>query len=223
MKAASVLTIVGEAFNAFAEVLFYFVLAALWPLLHLISLMRPSPYPPSLTRLLEGPIRRRFASRERCLEHSGLRPGMRVLEVGPGGGWLTEAACTMLGSSDQLVCLDIQTDMLNQIRTRLRPKRPGLVCASGSTLPFRDAVFDLVFLVSVLGEIPDKHGALNESRRVLRAGGILAVTESFPDPDYVRKRLLRRWATRAGLGAAECFASFGGYTHRFVRQRNAHA
>src|SRR5262249_10257055 len=113
---------------------------------------------------------------------------------------------------------DIQIDMLRQVRARLAASCPGLVCASGSLLPFRDSAFDLVFLVGVLGEIPDKQGALHESHRVLRSGGILAVTESLPDPDDIRKAVLRRWAAQAGLQVQECFSSFVGYTQRLVRE-----
>jgi len=53
-------------------------------------------------------------------------------------------------------------------RARLGPRTPWLVQASGSQLPFRDGVFDRSFLVTVLGEIPDKRGALAEQARVLR-------------------------------------------------------
>jgi len=39
-------------------------------------------------------------------------------------------------------------------------------------------------MITVLQEIPDKGKALREAGRVLKPGGILAVTEFFPDPDY---------------------------------------
>jgi ubiquinone/menaquinone biosynthesis C-methylase UbiE len=170
-----------------------------------------------MTPILEGPVRRRFFSREKCLEQSGLVPGMRVLEVGPGGGFLTEAAARLLGPGGSLVCLDLQLDMLRKVCARLAPHAPALVCASGSVLPFREGALDLVFLVGVLGEIPDKDGALRECRRVLRPGGLLAVTESLPDPDYIRAPILRRRALRAGFELGDCFSTLAGYTHRFVR------
>lgn len=94
---------------------------------------------------------------------------------------------------------------------------PALVCASGSALPFRDAVFDLIFLVAVLGEIPDKEGAVRESARALRRGGTLAVTESLPDPDYVRAAVLQQLANRAGLEVRDRFGSWLHYTQRLTR------
>jgi ubiquinone/menaquinone biosynthesis C-methylase UbiE len=185
--------------------------------LHLVSLARPRAYPPSLTGLLEGPIRRSRLNRDRCLAESGLRPGMRALEVGPGGGYVTEAAVERIGPDGRLVCLDVQREMLRQVHDRLGARCPALVCASGSELPFREGVFDLVFLVGVLGEIPDRDGALRESRRVLRPGGSLAVTESLPDPDYVRTGMLEGRARAAGFVPGERFSRLIGYTWRLRR------
>jgi ubiquinone/menaquinone biosynthesis C-methylase UbiE len=209
--------LLGGVVQAVAEAFFLAILVALWPLLHLVSLARPSPYPPWLTQLLEGPVRRSWANRDRCLAESGLTAGMRALEVGPGGGYVTEAAVERVAPNGRLVCLDVQADMLRQVRDRLGPRCPALVCGSGSALPLREGIFDLVFLVGVLGEILDKDGTLRECRRVLRPGGTLAVTESLPDPDYVRASALERWALRAGFAPGERFSTVTGYTQRLRR------
>ena len=74
--------------------------------------------------------------------------------------------------SGQLVCIDLQREMLRKVRARLGPRTLWLVQASGSQLRFRDGVFDCSFLVTVLGEIPDKRGALAEQACVR----VLAVT-----------------------------------------------
>lgn len=199
---------------------------ALWLLVGLVlvaaalrvrSLVRPTAFPPWATRFLEGPLRRRFAGAEETLRRSGVLPGMRVLEVGPGGGYLSEGALPQLGARGRLVCLDLQIEMLRQVRRRLGASAAGWVQASGSALPFRNASFDLVFLVGVLGEIPDKRAAMAECARVLRPGGVLAVTEAFPDPDYVRAPVLRRLAAGAGFEIGERFGSFANFTQRFRR------
>jgi ubiquinone/menaquinone biosynthesis C-methylase UbiE len=203
--------------EAAAEVVFLAALAALWPVLHLVSLTRPRAYPPWLTGLLEGPIRRSVFGRDRCLADGGLSRGMRTLEVGPGGGYVTEAVVDRVGQAERLVCLDLQPEMLRQVRSRLPSRCPALVCGSGSVLPFREGAFDLVLLVGVLGEIPDQDGALRECRRVLRPGGCLAVTESLPDPDYVRAGLLEQRARSVGLVAGERVSRLVGYTQRLLR------
>ncbi len=181
------------------------------------SLIRPEPFPPWMTPILEGRLRRIFFDRERALERSGLRLGARALEVGPGAGYLSERAVEMLGPEGVLVCLDLQIEMLRKVRERMGPRAPLLVCASGSALPLRDRTFDLVFLVSVLGEIPDRRVAMAEYARILRPGATLAVTEALPDPDYVRTPVLRRLAAEAGLEARQREGSWVHYTHRFAR------
>lgn len=205
------------AIRATGEFASWLILATLWPILHVASLIRPAPFPPWLIPLLEGPLRRRLQNPEQCVEQSGLAPGMTALEVGPGAGYATGAALRKLCRSGRLVCLDLQLEMLRQVRTRLGPHAAILVCASGSQLPFRDGVFDLTYLVSVLGEIPDKEAALREYRRTLRPGGTLAVTEGFPDPDYIRASVLRRMAVRCGFEVSDRFSSFPSYTQRFRR------
>jgi ubiquinone/menaquinone biosynthesis C-methylase UbiE len=140
---------------------------------------------------------------------------MRVLEIGPGDGYFTGAAVDRVGPEGRVVCLDIQVPMLKKLRAALGPAAPPLVCASGSQLPFRTGVFDAAFLVHVLGEIPDRIGALRECARVLRPEGTLAVTEGLPDPDFVRPSRLAALGSSAGLRPAQRYGGSLHYTQRF--------
>ncbi len=69
----------------------------------------------------------------------------------------------------------------------------------GASLPYEDSSFDAVYLVSVLGEIPDPEAALREFRRVLKPTGRLVVGEIFVDPDFPRLGWLVQRARAAGL------------------------
>lgn len=189
------------------------ILAAIAVVLRVRSLLKPRACPSWLAPLLQSPWR----SRDKIVERSDLRPGMRALEIGPAAGWITERALQKLGPGGLLVCLDIQPSMLRKVRARLGPGGPRLVCASGSELPFRSGSFDRLIVSAVLGEIPDKKGAMTEFFRVLRGEGVLAVTETLPDPHYVRTPVLRRLAAAAGFAAGERLSSVMMYTHRFTR------
>lgn len=175
----------------------------------------PRPFPPWLTPILHAPYRRRVFPPDLAAERHGIRAGQSVLEIGPGDGYLTSAARRRAAPGGRLVCLDIQLPMLRKLRAALGANPPPLVCASGSRLPFRSGAFDLVFLVHVLGEIPDRSGALAECARVLRAAGTLAVTEGFPDPDFIRSGRLVGMAAAAGFAPAERFGGRFHYTQRF--------
>lgn len=114
----------------------------------------------------------------------GLARDARVLELGCGPGffspWIVRA------TREPVVLLDLQSEMLRIARDRVRSARTAtFVQGDGSCLPLRDACFDAVFIATVLGEIPDKGGCLDEVRRVLRPGGVLAVAETRRDSDFI--------------------------------------
>jgi len=153
-----------------------------------------------------------------ALQQFAVASGLRVLELGPAGGYLTAAAAETIGPTGLLVALDVQQPLLRRLRARLGPKTPPLVQANALTLPFRDGVFDVVILAGVLGELPDRPKALREIHRVLAPGGTLAIAEEFLlDPDYMRLPVALRLGREAGFEAGERFMSWFQYTQRFTR------
>lgn len=77
--------------------------------------------------------------------------------------------------------------------------------------------FDVAFLVTVLGEVRRKSGALRELHDALREGGILSVTEVLPDPHYLRLARVRRLAHDADFREQRLFAGPLSYTVNFVK------
>jgi ubiquinone/menaquinone biosynthesis C-methylase UbiE len=178
----------------------------------------PAPMPRLFDFILRTKFRKRTFSPEVAAERHGVAPGMRVLEVGPAGGYLTAAAAAKVKPGGQLVSLDLQLGFLRTLRARLGSATPHLVCGDASRLPFRQGCFDLAFVADVMGEIPDKRGAIREFGRVLRPQGTLAVSEAaLFDPDYVRASVLQRLVSDAGFQPRERFESWFQYTHRFAR------
>ena len=77
--------------------------------------------------------------------------------------------------------------MITMLRERLRAagiQNAQVVQGDGRQMPLPDDSFDLVFLVDVVGEVPDKPAFFRECARVLKPGGTLAVTEQINDPDF---------------------------------------
>ena len=176
-----------------------------------------APMPRVFDAILDTRLRRRTFSPEVAAERHGLAAGMRVLEVGPAGGYLTAAAQRRVAPGGSLVAIDVQLPLLRRLRARLGADTPPLVCGDATRLPYRPGSFDLVFVVEVMGEIPDRSAALAEFRRVLRPGGVLAVSEAaLFDPDYVRFPTLMRLATAAGFEPREGHAERFQYTQRFA-------
>jgi ubiquinone/menaquinone biosynthesis C-methylase UbiE len=69
------------------------------------------------------------------------------------------------------------------------------------SLPFAEESFEVVFMVTVLGEATDRVKAFTEAARVLRRGGRLSITEAAGDPDHVSRKEVARLADKAGLVA----------------------
>jgi SAM-dependent methyltransferase len=110
-----------------------------------------------------------------------VRPDMRLLDAGCGGGSITVglAEAVALGS---VVGLDLEVFRLAEARGRATSSEVVNVALLGGdlyTLPFPDATFDAVFSHHVLQHVPDPLAALREFHRVLRPGGVVGIR----DPD----------------------------------------
>jgi protein-L-isoaspartate O-methyltransferase len=178
------------------------------------------PCPAGFGWMLDLAVRERLMPTPLVLERMGLRPGQRVLEVGPGTGYLSVPVARRVGEMGHLVALELQPPLVRRTRERLDTAgvtnaevREGDVC----TAPVKAGAYDLVFLVTVLGGIPNRNQAIARLRNALKSGGILSFTEVFGDPHYQRYADLRRRCLAAGLEPAGRYGSWLSYTANFRR------
>ena len=153
-----------------------------------------------------------------ALNRAGLRAGETVLELGPGPGAFTVDAAQRVGPEGRLIAVDIQPEMIAQVKARVREAALANVethVASAYDLPVDDGTVDRAFLITVLPEIPDPVRGLREVHRVLKPGGIVSTTEEFLDPDYPRRVTAIAWAEAAGFELAERHGSWWTYTLNF--------
>lgn len=145
-------------------------------------------------------------------------PGQRVLDLGCGDGRHAYAAWR-LGAG--VVALDQAAAEVKHVRDRLDElgaRNAVALRGDGLALPFPDGCFDRVIAAEVLEHVPDDRGMLAEAVRVLKPGGLLAVTVPRWWPERVcwalsrayhevegghvriyRRRALRSLLTSAGL------------------------
>lgn len=160
------------------------------------------PFPHQLAFLLDNPIHQWFVNPGEVIEHLALRGDERVLEIGPGPGTFSVQIARRL-TSGRLDLFDVQPQMLAKVKRKLDDV--GYRNAdfhsgdAGAGLPFPDKVFDVAFLASVLGEVPDKAACIRSLRRVLKAGGRLVFEEVFLDPDRIGIEDLRALAESEGF------------------------
>ena len=177
-------------------------------------------FPHEFAWLIDNPVRRLFITPETLVRRLDLASTAEVLEVGPGSGFFTVAIARAARS---VTVMDIQPEML--LLTRKKAARAGVpniryaaANASGQ-LPFAGETFDAAVLVTVLGEVPQPDVCLRDLHRILRPSGRVAIHEHLPDPDFVRRSVLRRLSDAAGFSQVAQFGSGWNYTEVFEKRR----
>jgi SAM-dependent methyltransferase len=127
------------------------------------------------------------------LEYLDIQPGERVLDCGCGYGWPLKILSEL--RDGRLVGADRDLTRLGKARREVA-RGVAVVAADVGHLPFADETFDKILLSEVLEHLPDDLGALLEVGRVLKRGGVVAVTvpnHHYPmlwDPiNWTRERL----------------------------------
>lgn len=122
-----------------------------------------------------------YRSRDQVLDRASIKNGDRVLDVGCGTGLLALAALPMVGQRGEVIGVDISHAALDACRAVVPDDEASarLVLRQGSAtrLPVDTDTCDVMVERAVLIYVGDKQRAFDEGRRVLRAGGRLALFE----------------------------------------------
>jgi ubiquinone/menaquinone biosynthesis C-methylase UbiE len=178
------------------------------------------PMPEWMANLIDNPIRRKIQPPVETARRHGIQPGMRVLEVGPGNGTYTLAAARQIGPEGRLVTVDIEPKMIARVAQRIAAEGIQNIearVANVYDLPYEDGSFDLVYMITVINEIPDIPQALSEFHRVLKPSGELVFSELLMDPDYPLASTLIQKVQAANFRLKEQLGNFLYYTLIFVK------
>lgn len=124
----------------------------------------------------------RFEAVARCIcERVSLAPGESALDIGTGTGFVLRTLATKASRGSRLTGCDRSIGMIDVARSRV--PAGWFVAADVVTLPFRDASFDAVTASFVLSHLGNHEAGLAEARRVLKPGGVFAMTSWAADAD----------------------------------------
>lgn len=107
-------------------------------------------------------------------QRHGLKPGMRVLDVACGTGLVAVESAKILGTAENITCLDPSEGMLAVARTKL----PAIfVQGRAEAMPLAAVSFDFLTMGYALRHVTSLEAAFREYYRVLRPGGKVLILE----------------------------------------------
>ena len=112
-------------------------------------------------------------------QRHGLKPGHHLLDVACGTGLMAVEAQRILGTAENITCLDPSEGMLAVARKKLPAK---FVQGYADKLPLADASFDFLTMGYALRHVTTLEAAFREYERVLKPGGKLLILEVTKPP-----------------------------------------
>jgi len=143
------------------------------------------------------------------LAEAGIRPGMRVLDLGCGAGDVAFVAAGLVGPDGSVVGVDRSPDAL--ARARLRAGQRGLAqvqfVEGDVNEPAPGGPFDAIVERLVLWTVPDPAALLRRQATVLRPGGLVVPIEV--DLSTIRSLPETAFGTQGKSWVVEAFAKAG--------------
>jgi ubiquinone/menaquinone biosynthesis C-methylase UbiE len=161
---------------------------------------------------------------EHALRLAGLRPGMRVLDVGCGAGDVSFVAARLVGATGTVLGIDAAADMITLAHARADELGLSTVGFEQTTIAdiVPDEPVDAVIGRLILMHLPDPVSALRQLAGVVRPGGLIAFCEcdisaagSIPDSPLSRVLVDAIVHTFRGVGLDP---AFGTTLHTLFRQ-----
>lgn len=117
----------------------------------------------------------KLVERQQMVDDLCLEPGAVVLDSACGPGLWAKLFAQRLGPTGKVVGLDFSADLITYANEHViddcGDTAVDLILGDFASLPFKDALFDLVFLGNCFCYVSDVEGILAEHKRVTRRGG----------------------------------------------------
>lgn len=130
----------------------------------------------------------------RILTEAGIRTGQAVLDFGCGPGGFSVAAARLVGPEGRVYALDINPFAVQSVKKAA--ERGGLgnlkAMLAGRAGDVPEGSVDIVLLYDTLHDLNEPELILGDIHRVLRAGGLLSVSDHHLKPEQLQARVTGR-------------------------------
>ena len=204
---------------------FFLIIVFSCIIVRLVRRYRKFPIPSALTVVIDNPWRRRFVQKPSTVaDQLFLKPGMVVVEIGPGKGSYTIEFARRVLPDGKVFAVDISESVITRLKQRIAHETiPNIVAQidNAHAFSFEDESIDRVIAIACLPEIPQPVKVLREIRRILKPNGIVSLSELALDPDYPRRKTVKRWASEAEFKLHSEFGNWFVYQLNFVKVHNS--
>jgi ubiquinone/menaquinone biosynthesis C-methylase UbiE len=122
----------------------------------------------------------KWPSTERLLSNAGLRAGMRVLDLGCGGGAVALKIAALVGPEGEVVGIDLDPSILRLAQQQADDSKLSVTFRHlGAEELDEVEAYDFVYARYLLSHLGRPERALEAMVRALRPGGLLAVEDVF--------------------------------------------
>lgn len=176
------------------------------------------PYQFAFTLLI--PIRNIFLSPQKLIERLELKEGDSVLEVGAGPGYFSLKVAKFL-KNGRLTLADIQQEMLDIAKKRLAKRKvenANYYLCNGTKFEIEDNKFDVIYMVTVLGEIENQKEYIGEFYRMLKPNGVLSISEQGGDPDKMSVEEIKELLEKFNFEFYKLYGTKNNFTINFKKK-----
>lgn len=182
---------------------------------------------------LDSPKRREALPVQAILNTIGVEPSEVVADIGCGIGYFTFALSEAVGNEGLVYALDIEPEMLQDIKNRIAEnniKNVNPVITKEYELILEDSSVGVAFLCTVMHEVKMREKFLKETNRILHTDGKIIIIEWIKkDGDYgppahhrLDKNILKRNLLRTGFKDIEIM-DFNDYFYIVSAKKNKEA